>query len=155
MRTRWQVHTASLKHTHTHLHPQTSAPTRYTTMKCCCLVSQSFPKRDIRLFLSVSAPSWKYDERQIEVVKWDKCSSGGAVLWAVGGGVIQKVCERLRLRSEEEGLESCAVGWLVGRSVGGRGETPAEALMCPRPCGLCSPGTGTWSCVGRPDLGGC
>ncbi len=54
-----------------------------------------------------------------------RCSSLGSE--GGGGGDIKRVRVRLRRTREEEGLESCAVGWLVGRSVGGRGEAPAEA----------------------------
>lgn len=69
-----------------------------------------------------SDPSWKHDDRLgLTIVR--RCSSLGGVEEVGGGG-------------------------------GGGGEAEEEAessglLMCPRPSGLCSPGTGTWSCAGR------
>ena len=34
-------------------------------------------------------------------------------------------------------------------------EVEGAWLMCPRPCGPCSPRTGTWSCGARRDWGDC
>lgn len=156
MHTRWRAHTASLN-THTHAH--TFAPSHISThmyTPFTYLLPQDFPQRHDTLFLSVSAPSWKYDERQIEVVKWDKCSSGGAVLRAVRGEIFRKDARGCGGgggggEGRRERSPVLSVGQLVGLSEA-RGW---RRLMCPSPCGLCSPGTGTWSCVGRPDWGGC
>lgn len=122
----------SFSHTHTH------------TLQTSCTLSLiddslfvRFPQTDDRLLVS----SWRYGERQSRCCKVGqmfirrKQWTGGAVLWAGGGGYAEKG-QDATVKEEEgeagEGLKSCAVGQSgggVGRAIalGRRGSSCVPA----------------------------